>query len=112
MLAALLVTKPWAGTKTRDDVAAPAAGDRVLQSVDVTVQGDGSLTRVGDTVVVARAAGGQADSYSTTYDPTKVVDQLPVRILTSYQTDKGSGTDLDDLKGYTGRVAINLSCRT
>lgn len=108
-LAALLVTKPWAGTKTRDDVAAPAAGDRVLQSVDVTMQGDGSLTRVGDTVVIARASGGQADSYSTTYDPTKVVDQLPVRILTSYQTDKGSGTDLDDLEGYTGRVSINLS---
>lgn len=105
----LAVTKPWASTKTRDDVAPPAGGDRLLQSVDVTMQGDGALTRVGDTVVIARAAGGSSDTYTTTYDPTKVVDQLPVRVLTSYATDKGSGTDLDDLEGYTGRVTINLS---
>ena len=105
----LAVTKPWADTKDRDDVAAPAPGDRVLQSVDVTMQPNGALTRVGDTVVIARAQGGKADTYSTSYDPTKVVDQLPVRVLTAYQTDKGSGTDLDDLKGYTGRVTINLS---
>jgi hypothetical protein len=26
----LTVTRPWASTKNRDDVAAPAAGDRVL----------------------------------------------------------------------------------
>ena len=105
----LAVTKPWAGTKDRDDVAAAAPGDRVLQSVDVTMQDDGSLTRIGDTVVIARAQGGGSDTYSTTYDPTKVVDQLPVRVLTSYQTDQGSGTDLGDLKGYSGRVTINLT---
>ncbi|WP_460778841.1 hypothetical protein [Microlunatus antarcticus] len=105
----LAVTKPWASTKDRDDVAAPAPGDRVLQSVDVTMQSDGALTRVGDTVVIARAQGGQADTYSTTYDPTKVVDQLPVRVLTSYSTDQGSGTDLADLKGYSGRVTLNLT---
>ena len=105
----LAVTKPWASTKDRTDVAAPASGDRVLQSVDVTMQDDGALTRVGDTVVIARAQGGRADTYSTTYDPTKVVDQLPVRVLTSYQTDQGSGTDLGDLKGYSGRVTLNLT---
>ena len=105
----LAVTKPWASTKNRDDVAAPAAGDRVLQSVEVAMQPNGALTRVGDTVVIARAQGGKADTYSTTYDPTKVVDQLPVRVLTTYQTDKGSGTDLGDLKGYTGRVTIDLT---
>ncbi len=104
----LAVTKPWASTKDRDDVAAPAPGDRVLQSVDVTMQPDGALTRVGDTVVIARAQGGQADTYSTTYDPTKVVDQLPVRVLTQYQTEQGSGTDLADLKGYSGRLTITL----
>ena len=87
----------------------PHAGDRVLQSVDVTMQGNGALTRVGDTVVIARAQGGAADTYETTYDPTKVVDQLPVRVLTAYQTDAGSGTDLDDLKGYSGRLTISLS---
>jgi hypothetical protein len=105
----LAVTRPWASTKDRDDVAAPAPGDRVLQSVDVTMQPDGALTRVGDTVVVARAQGGRSDTYSTTYDPTKVVDQLPVRVLTSYQTDQGSGTNLADLKGYSGRLTIALT---
>ena len=105
----LAVTRPWASTKDRDDVAAPAPGDRVLQSVDVTMQPDGALTRVNDTVVIARAAGGASDTYATAYDPTKVVDQLPVRVLTTYQTEQGSGTNLADLKGYSGRVTINLA---
>ena len=104
----LAVTRPWASTKDRSDVAAPVPGDRVLQSVDVTMQSDGALTRVGDDVVIARAQGGRTDTYATTYDPGAVVDQLPVRVLTAYRTDQGSGTDLDDLKGYTGRVSIDL----
>lgn len=109
IVVALAVTRPWASTKDRDDVAAPAPGDRVLQSVDVTMQPDGALTRVGDTVVIARSQGGKADTYSTTYDPTKVVDQLPVRVLTSYQTDQGSGTNLADLEGYSGRLSLDLT---
>lgn len=91
------------------EVAPPAAGDRLLQSVNATIGSDGALTQIGDTVVITRAGTGQFDTTSTTYDPSKAVDQLPVRVLTSYRTEKSSGTNLADLKGYTGRVTIDLN---
>ena len=34
---------------------------------------------------------------------------LPVRVLTSWRTSEGAGTDLADLQGYTGRVAIDVT---
>src|SRR4051812_26854776 len=84
----------WSRSPDRDqaaEVAPPAAGDRLLQSVNATMGSDGSLTQVGDTVVITRAAGGQFDTTSTSYDPSKVVDQLPVRVVASYRTDTSSG---------------------
>ena len=34
---------------------------------------------------------------------------LPVRVLTAWRTAEGAGTDLSDLQGYSGRVAIDLT---
>ena len=111
VVVALLVlglTRPWSQEKAVEEVAPPAPGDRVLQSVHLAMQPDGSLTGIDDSVVIARAQGGAAETLSTTYDPSAVVDQLPVRVLTSYRTDTGTGTDLRDLRGHTGRVTIDL----
>ena len=108
-LIAALVIRPWSDGRGEKLVAAPAPGDRVLQSVDVAMQPSGALTGIGDTVVISRAGGGDADTVSTTYDPAAVVDGLPVRVLTSYRTEQRVGTDLADLKGYTGRVQIDLT---
>lgn len=107
-LVVALLTRPWSPDKVEQEVAAPAPGDRVLQSVHLAMQDDGSLSDISDTVVIARAGGGNTDTVSTTYDPSAVVDELPVRVLTSYQTDQRAGTDLGELKGYTGRVRIDL----
>ncbi len=84
-------------------------GDRVLQAVNVEVGSDGALTAVQGTTVISSADGTQADSTSLPYAPQDVVDDLPVRVRTSYRTEDGSGTDLSDLEGYTGRVQIDLS---
>ncbi len=84
-------------------------GDRVLQAVNVEVGTDGALTAVQGTTVISSADGTQADSTSLPYAPQDVVDDLPVRVRTSYRTEDGSGTDLSDLEGYTGRVQIDLS---
>lgn len=107
-LVVALLTRPWSPDRVEQEVAAPAPGDRVLQSVHLAMQDDGSLSDISDTVVIARAGGGNTDTVSTTYDPSAVVDELPVRVLTSYQTDQRAGTDLGELKGYTGRVRIDL----
>ncbi len=113
VVGALLVAFSWLWPSSSEQAAAnvapPASGDRLLQSVDVAIGSDGSLSQVGDTVVISRANTGAADTYDTSYDPSKIVDDLPVRVLPSYQTAQSSGTNLADLKGYTGQVTIDLT---
>lgn len=84
-------------------------GDRVLQSVDVGVGTDGAIEGVKDHVVISDSDGEQAGTDATTYNPSKVADDLPVRVLTSYRAGDRSGTDLSDLDGYSGRVTIDVS---
>ncbi len=84
-------------------------GDRVLQSVEVAMAPDGTLTAVEGTTVTAAADGESADSTTQAYSPDDVVGDLPVRVLTSYYTADGWGTDLSDLEGYDGTVQIDLT---
>lgn len=84
-------------------------GDRVLQAVNVEVAPDGALTAVQGTTVTTGADGTESDSTSQAYAPQDVVSDLPVRVLTSYRTKDGSGSDLADLEGFTGRVQIDLT---
>lgn len=109
VVAALLRAPGRVEPAAEQQVRVPALRDRVLQSVDVTLAEDGSLTGVDDTVVISRAYGGSADSRSTTYDPSGVVDDLPVRVLTAYRTEKGAGTRLSDLQGHSGYLVIDLT---
>ena len=89
--------------------AAESGTERVLQSVAVSMSSDGTTTTVGDSVV--RTAGSVEDAETTdgSYAPAEVMGDLPVRVLTSYRTAEGAGTDLSDLQGYTGRVAIDVT---
>ncbi len=84
-------------------------GDRVLQAVSVEVAPDGAFTAVNGTTVISSADGSQADSTSQAYAPQDVVGDLPVRLRISYRTQDGSGSDLADLEGYTGRVQVDLT---
>ncbi len=73
------------------------------------MQTDGSVSGIGHTIVISRGQTGAADTYSESFDPSKVVDDLPVRIVPTYRTVEKSGNDLADLNGYTGRVTIDLA---
>jgi hypothetical protein len=83
--------------------------ERVLQSVDVSMGPDGSTTGVGSSVVRTDGSVEDAETSDETYAPQDVVGDLPVRVLTSWRTSEGAGTDLADLQGYTGRVAIDVT---
>ncbi|VXC55401.1 conserved exported hypothetical protein [Nocardioides sp. AX2bis] len=84
-------------------------GDRVLQSVEIAMGPDGTLTAVDGTTVTASADGESADSTTQAYSPDDVVSDLPVRVLTSYRTADGSGSDLSDLEGYDGQVQVDVT---
>ena len=90
------------------DDATPAP-QRALQSVVVSVAPDGSYTAVKGTTVTTSDGSEDAETKTATYSPQKVAADLPVRVLTSYRTEDGAGTDLADLDGYTGRVEIDLT---
>lgn len=113
LLGALVVTlvlvRPRPPEKSDAVVAPPAAGDRLLQSVTASLGNDGSIDQLGDSVVITRGSTGEFDTTTSSYDPSTAVDQLPVRVQTSYRTAESSGTDLADLKGYSGRVSMELT---
>ncbi len=92
---------------------AGGAGDesatRVLQSVDVGLATDGKIQSMIGTAVYVNDESGESRSEVSNYTPAEVVDDLPVRVTTHYRTDEGSGTDLDELAGYNGRVEIELT---
>ncbi|KQX75027.1 hypothetical protein [Aeromicrobium sp. Root472D3] len=88
--------------------AAQAAPEKVLQSVDVTLGTDGTVDAISSTAIRDSGQDEPSDD-DTTHDPSKVAGELPIRVLTSYRLGKKTGTDLDDLKGATGRVHIEVT---
>ncbi len=83
--------------------------ERVLQSVAVTMAPDGTLTEVEATTLATESGADEAESTTRSFSPDDVVGDLPVRVLTSYRTEDGAGTDLADLDGHTGRIEIDLT---
>lgn len=110
LLTASAVVVPASAAPPRTSATGAAEpGSRLLQAVDVTMSPSGSVTGIhGQTVEVTDDAA-DATTSEETYDPAAAADDLPVRVLTSYRTDDGAGTDLSDLDGYTGRVRIDLT---
>ncbi|PZR53733.1 hypothetical protein DNL40_06310 [Xylanimonas oleitrophica] len=82
---------------------------RVLQSVEASLSTDGSVTGLASTAVYVDDVAGASSSSQTSFEPKDVVDALPVRVTTRYRTADGSGTDLADLAGRTGRLEITLT---
>ncbi|MCX6406042.1 MAG: hypothetical protein NTV28_03885 [Propionibacteriales bacterium] len=100
-----VVVTASAGLVTFGLMPAQAAPQKVLQSVAVSVDDSGAITRItSDTV----SQEGDADPEKTEreHDPAKTGSELPLRVLTSYRLGKTVGTDLQDLDGKTGRAEI------
>lgn len=87
----------------------PNAATKVLQSVDVNLDSTGAITDVAGQAVYLDEITGESDSSEESYAVEDVVDDLPVRISTRYETEEGTGTNLDDLEGHTGRVNIEVT---
>lgn len=81
----------------------------VLQAVNVHLGTDSHVASVTSSDLYANEATGKSGTKDRDYTTRDVVNDLPVRITTQYQTDDSSGTDLKDLDGYTGNLTINLT---
>lgn len=84
--------------------------DQLLQSVEVSLQTDGTISHIRDTRVAFDLEGNQleAGSGQSTYDPSETASRLPVRVTTSYRWGDRIGTDLADLEGADGLIRINV----
>ncbi|QBR92887.1 hypothetical protein [Nocardioides euryhalodurans] len=105
-VSAVLVTASVAPAAQAD---VESTSNRVLQSVSVAMSPDGTLTGVDGSLVETSGSAEDAEAQASSYAPSDVATDLPVRVLTAWRTSEGAGTDLSDLQGYSGRVAIDLT---
>ncbi|EJF35871.1 hypothetical protein HMPREF1317_1656 [Schaalia georgiae F0490] len=84
----------------------PASADApTLQHVSVTLDGSSAVTNVG-LASMTKNPSGAVTEYSDTIEPQEAVQNLPVRIRTTWSHDGQVGTDLALLAGKSGRFAI------
>ena len=92
--------------------AAQPGDDRttqVLQTVGVRLAPDGKIQTIDGTAVMMNQSTGSSRSEATSYQPRQVVNDLPVRVTTRYHTKDGTGSDLSEISGYTGRVEVDVT---
>ncbi|GAA1888139.1 hypothetical protein GCM10009715_37580 [Paeniglutamicibacter psychrophenolicus] len=82
---------------------------RVLQSVNVDLASNGSISAVNGTAISVDDTTGDSSSADTSYVPGEVANDLPVRVSAQYRTAEKTGTNLEELAGYTGRIEIGLT---
>ncbi|MFL4474283.1 hypothetical protein ACIPVK_09815 [Paeniglutamicibacter sp. MACA_103] len=82
---------------------------RVLQSVNVDLASNGSISAVNGTAISVDDTTGESSSADTAYVPGEVANDLPVRVSMQYRTAEKTGTNLEELTGYTGRIEIGLT---
>ena len=86
-----------------------SSATKVIQSVDVNLDPAGAITEVASNAVYLDELSGKSNSSTDDYSVEEVVEDLPVRVSTQYTTADGSGSNLDDLEGHTGRVDIAVT---
>ncbi|GAA4114175.1 hypothetical protein [Enteractinococcus coprophilus] len=86
-----------------------SAATKVIQSVDVNLDPAGAITEVASNAVYLDELSGRSNNSTDDYTVEEVVEDLPVRVSTQYTTDEGSGSNLEDLEGHTGRVEIAVT---
>ena len=81
---------------------------RMVQAVNVGLASNAQVQSISDSTVLI-GADGNTSATSKDYSSEDALGNLPVRVSVEYRTDEAVGTDLADLKGYSGRVEIALN---
>lgn len=87
---------------------AQAAPQRVLQSVDVKVGEDGRVASITSRAVRSSGDDDVKEDVQD-LDAATLASRLPVRVQTAWRLGDRTGTDLDQIKGESGRVVIDLT---
>lgn len=85
------------------------ATTRVLQTIDVGLDPSGKIASLSGTAMLLDERGGEVRSEVASYEPERVVGDLPLRVSTKYRTEDSTGSDLRELTGHSGRIEIDLT---
>lgn len=81
----------------------------ILQNVNVKLDSAAKVSDINADIVSIDGISGKIVTDQENYSVRDAVNDLPVRVTTRYKTTEKSGDNLSDLKGYTGKVVIEVS---
>jgi len=81
----------------------------VLQNVNIQMGRDGDVSSIESTNIYVNDKDRTSSTSNVQFKPKDVVNDLPVRVSLQYSTERGSGTNLNDLNGYSGEITIKVT---
>lgn len=97
------------GTVTSQSPRQVENATNVLQNVNIQMGRDGEVSSIESTNIYVNDKDRTSSSSNVQFKPKDVVIDLPVRVSLQYSTERGSGTNLNDLNGYSGEITIKVT---
>lgn len=97
------------GTVTSQSPRQVENATNVLQNVNIQMGRDGEVSSIESTNIYVNDKNRTSSSSNVQFKPKDVVNDLPVRVSLQYSTERGSGTNLNDLNGYSGEITIKVT---
>ena len=100
---------PDKGTVTSQSPRQVENATNVLQNVNVQMGRNGEVSSIESTNIYVNDKDRTSSTSNVQFKPKDVVNDLPVRVSLQYSTERGSGTNLNDLNGYSGEITIKVT---
>ena len=97
------------GTVTSQSPHQVKNATNVLQNVNIQMGRDGDVSSIESTNIYVNDKYRTSSTSNVQFKPKDVVNDLPVRVSLQYSTERGSGTNLNDLNGYSGEITIKVT---
>ena len=97
------------GTVTSQSPRQVENATNVLQNVNVQMGRDGEVSSIESTNIYVNDKDRTSSTSNVQFKPKDVVNDLPVRVSLQYSTERSSGTNLNDLNGYSGEITIKVT---
>ena len=81
----------------------------VLQNVNLKLASNGNVSAIDTNNIYVNEQEHKSSSKTSNFKVKDVINDVPVRVSTQYQSSKGTGTNLKDLNGYSGELTIKVT---
>ena len=81
----------------------------VLQNVNLKLASNGNVSAIDTNNIYVNEQEHKSSSKTINFKVKDVINDVPVRVSTQYQSSKGTGTNLTDLNGYSGELTIKVT---